>query len=204
MAKALAFWDTLSHPEEDFDVYTVKVLSKKACKVPKEDFNHLMDLRTSLDLDFTGLSISEKIDKVLNTPELMNHLTYLTLEEDTEKRIGFILGLWYLKTRDFVVLHVVNAFNALTRLKPYIENYDQWLQDFWIKAQIYCLLTDERLPVIKIEIKSWDQILEEVHAASDVHDIKLIYACKELSERFNLVIFNKIAHIVSHKYWLHH
>ncbi len=203
MAKALAFWDTLSHAEEDFHVYTVNVTPKKSSTVPKEDFKHLMDLRSSLDFNLGDLSISENLEKFINTPKLTDAITNLVIEDDIEKRIGFTLGLWFLITRDFVVLHIVNAFNALTRLKPYIDNYNQWLQTFWIKAQVYSLISDERLPVIKIEIKSWDEIMDEVHAASEVHDIKLIYACKELSERLNLVIFNKIAHIVSHKYWLH-
>jgi len=200
LAKALAFFKVVG---KKTSTKALQSLTPKTSKDLKADWNQLMDLRRSLKLDFRHLSMDEKLELVLNNQELSSHLTQLSTKDENEKRIAFILCLWYLKTRDFYVLHVVNAYNALTSLKSYIDDYDGWLNSFWLKAQLYSLFTDERLPVIKNEVKTWDVILEEIKVTTDVHDIKLVYACKELSDRFQLKIFNKIAHIVSHKYWLH-
>lgn len=196
-ARALAYFDTVAQPmlfSDDLVVATE----------PKESWNNLMAKRMELELDFEGMMTMQRAELILQTPELLGRITQIQVGEETEKKMCFIFANWYMKTRDFYVLHVNTGFQALVALKAYIDDYDDWLKAYWQMAQVFSLFTTERLPIIRIEVKPWEEVVEEAKAMTDAHDVKLFYACKDMYERYPLKVLNKVAHVTSHKYWGHH
>ena len=161
----------------------------------------LMDVRMTTEVSFDHLATMSKIAKMQDTPAFMDKMTQIIPEPDTDKRMCYVFANWYMKTRDFYVLHVITGYYALLQLKPYIADFDQWLNTYWQMAQVISLLTAERLPIIKMSVNPWEEIMEDAQGITDVHDVKLFYACKGLHELYGLKILNKVAHILSHKYW---
>lgn len=194
LAKALSYFHVVA------ETLTIEAGGGPAA-VAKDAWNGLMALRKSMTINFTHGSTMLKADQILGIKDLMDQVTDIEVVEDTEKRMGFIFANWYLKTRDFYVLHVITGYQALLEMKPYLSDFDEWLQSYWRMAQIFSLFTEERLPIIKISVSPWQDVMKEALAMTDVHDIKLFYACKDLYDKYQLKIFNKVAHIVSHKYW---
>lgn len=194
MARALAYFDVVAAP------MTIQGLGGVADPA-KESWNKLMAQRKLMTLDFDHKATMERAAQVLGIEDLMVYVTDIDVVEDTEKRMGFIFANWYLKTRDFYVLHVITGYQALLEMKPYLTDFDDWLRTYWQMAQVFSLFTEERLPIIKISLNPWQEVMEEAKAMTDVHDVKLFYACKDLYDRYQLKIFHKVAHIVSHKYW---
>lgn len=194
LARSLAYFDCVAEP---MSIDCGGGISSK----PKDAWNDLMKLREKTEISFKDGPIMSKIAVMGQDKALMAKVTELEILEDSEKRVSFILANWYMKTRDFYVLHVITGYQALLELKPYIKDFDQWLNTYWQMAQMFSLFTRERLPIIKISVKPWAELIEEAQTMTDVHDVKLFYACRDLYERYELKVFNKIAHIVSHKYW---
>ncbi len=193
LARALGYFEAIAEP--------MTIECGNVTSEPKESWNRLMAQRMTMAIDFTDSAITGKVAQILENRDLMDFVTEIEVVEDTEKRMAFIFANWYMKTRDFYVLHVLTGYQALVALKPYIGHFDQWLKAYWEMAQIFSLSTTERLPIIKISVSPWDEVMTEAKAMTDVHDVKLFYACRDFYDRYELKIFNKVAHILSHKYW---
>jgi len=194
VARAISYFHAIS---ETLDL----PIDSPIADVPKEGWKTLMVKRMTLDLDSDRMPTMAKAASVLSQGSLRDHMTAIEIGPDTEKQLAYVFANWYMITRDFFVLHVITGYEALLSLKPYIGNYDEWLVTYWKMAQVMSLFTSERLPVIPIDIKPWEEIMEEAKAMTDPHDVKLFYACRELYNRYPLKVLKKTAHIVSHKYW---
>lgn len=194
LARALSYFHAIS---ETLDLPTDSPIAD----VPKEGWKTLMAKRMTLELDFAGMPTMAKAANVLSQESLRDLITAIEVGPDTEKQLAFVFANWYMITRDFFVLHVITGYEAMLSLKPYIDNFHEWLATYWKMAQVMSLFTSERLPVIPISIKPWEEIMVEAQAMTDAHDVKLFYACKELYKLFPLKVLNKTAHVVSHKYW---
>lgn len=194
IARALSYFHVVAKPM-DFD------MDRPYTDNPTQAWNNLMASRMATDVSFDYSTIMLNTLQVVDDSGLKEKISQLVVNEDTEKRIGYIIARWYMKTRDFYVLHLMTGYYALLQLKPFINDFDEWLNKYWQMAQVISLITTERLPIIEMSVNPWDDIIEEARAMTDVHDVKLFYACKGLDALFSLKIYNKVAHIVSHKYW---
>lgn len=194
LACSLAYFDLIAQP---------MIFSSEAPLAVdlKESWNHLMASRLRIDLKFTHNATMKKAEHILNTPELASMFTRIEVGEDTERRMCQIFANCYLKTRDFYVLHVNTGFHSLVTLKPYIQDYENWLNTYWQMAQVFAMFTSESLPIIKSETTPWNVLNEEAKAMTDPHDVKFFYACQKMYDLYPLKVLNRIAHILSHKYW---
>lgn len=194
LARALAYYDLIS---QEIRLQARPIDDREM----KDAWDKLMTARTHNEILFDHGATAHKVNKVLQEKTLMDLLTEVEVGPETERRMAIIFANWYLKTRDFYVLHVLTGFHALTVLKPLIQDFSPYLQAFWKMAQVHCLITPERLPIIAMETKPWETSLLEAKAMTDPHDVKLYFAAYELYKRYPQNVLMKIGHITAHKYW---
>lgn len=194
LARALAYYAMIAKEW----VLSGKLISDEDMR---EAWDDLMDRRLNVELpqDRGGA-----IETLLTRTPTKEAITEITVSDKSARRMVIVFANWYLKTRDFFVLHIMTGFEALMSLEPWIDDFDEWLGAYWLQAQVYAMLTKERLPVIPVEIKPWEASMEEALAITDPHDVKLYYSLYQLYQQFPQKVLMKLGHIVAHKYWHQH
>jgi hypothetical protein len=157
----------------------------------------LMQKRKHMQLQFTSQSTMTKVKEIMHCKELMDELTKIVTTSDCEVKILSTITQWYLMTEDFYVLHINTGFHALLTLRKYISDFDLWLKEFYLLAQVYALLEDKTARTLEYEERSWKNRMDRVTYLKDEHDIKLFYSVYSLSKDFDEVNLKKIAYLVT-------
>lgn len=189
MIHALAFYDCVS---QELKISGADVNIADA----RKSFIALMQKRRH----FRGLSLaksqSEKIRIIIQNQEnLLNITGYQSLEQ-LESIMLETFTEWYLMTEDDYVLHVILGFHALHRLRDYFADYEQWLLEYWLQAQVFSMMIKRSLLWKKVVLLDWSQLCARLPHIEDLKKILLFYAAQDLSNHFKLDNLRRVAQTV--------
>lgn len=197
MVHALAFYDCVS---QELKISGVDIDITDA----RKGFIALMQKRRH----FRGLSLakreSEKIRIIIQNQEnLLNIVGYQSLEQ-LESVMLETFTEWYLMTEDDYVLHVILGFHALYRLRDYFADYEQWLLEYWLQAQVFSMMIKRSLLWKKVVLLEWTELCARLTQVSDLKKLLLFYAAQDLSNYFKLDNLRRVCQTVVAKVEIDH
>ncbi len=148
----------------------------------------------------TGLSravdTAEKIRIIIQHQDSLLGLTEIGDIAQTEYTMLETFAEWYLMTEDVHVLHVLLGFYGLLSIKDYLEEYPEWLREFWLHAQVYSLMTKKSLLWKKVDIVVWEDLLNGIYQIDDFIKIMLFGAVYDLNQTYKLEFLRRIAQTI--------
>ncbi len=103
---------------------------------------------------------------------------------------------WYLMTEDIIVLHVMLGVYALFILRDLLEDYEQWLKEFWLHAQVFSLMTKKSLLWKRTDFIDWPELTANIYTIDDFLEILLFHSVYSLKDNFKLEFLRRIAQTI--------
>ncbi len=140
--------------------------------------------------------ISEKIRIIIQHQDSLLDLAEIDDIAQTEYTMLETFSEWYLMTEDVHVLHVLLGFYGLLSIKDYLEDFAEWLREFWLHAQVYSLMTKKSLLWKKVDIIVWEDLLNGIYEVDDFIKIMLFGAVYDLNQTYKLEFLRRIAQTI--------
>ncbi|PHV12591.1 questin oxidase family protein [Chitinimonas sp. BJB300] len=102
----------------------------------------------------------------------------------------------YASSRDFTVLHMLTGCHALRVVLPYCDDEAAALRLFWLAAcAAYIEAGKPVLEPVALTTSSpgWDEITARAVLRRDVHQIKLVYSCRQESLHYGKALYQQVA-----------
>ncbi len=103
---------------------------------------------------------------------------------------------WYLMTEDIIVLNVMLGVHALFILRDYLEDYEQWLREFWLHAQVFSLMVKKSLLWKRTDFIDWQDLTAKIYDIDDFLKILLFHSVYRLKDDFKLEFLRRIAQTI--------
>lgn len=172
---ALAYWSDTFQP--------IKVNPMGVTEDIHSLFNHLLAHQYFRNNPPQGENIFEKMKIVTDHEIFRESAFHLIYSPENERQVAQKIGVFYLQSKHFTLLHGITAFDALMRLKPWIEQYETAFNHYILALQGAYFSTgaimfqnhDQNNLLIP-----WETIFQRVIQSDDVHHLKLVASCFHL------------------------
>ncbi len=189
LMQGLAFYDCIA---KELKISGGKLVENDA----KKEFIALMQKRRH----FRGLSMAkqaeEKIRIIIQNQDSLISLNEIEDVAATERMMVETFSEWYLMTEDDNVRNVVIGFHSLYQMREISPNYKIWLQEFWLQAQVFSLMTKKSVLWKKTEIRTWEQLREEAQKLTKLEDIYFFYVLNDFNDKMNIEFLRRGAQLV--------
>jgi hypothetical protein len=178
IAQALAYFNLVS---EDFSLSGKLIPAsqlRQKLKIQKDNFDKL-HLHTTNDNNI------ERYFEIIENENVRNLLFYVEKGSLEKEEVLDIILDKYVKTNNFMVLHLITGFHALIRLNAYNYNFHESLKQFMFTMQIIFLLADEQKTNEDIKLISIEEAISYKDMLTNAHEMKLFYTIMDLMKEFS-------------------
>lgn len=174
IAQALAYYECISEEVVVESKYIDKDTAFKQFELLREKF-------LSSGFEFEKSATMERLQEVIHH-DLVKGKIYKIRNVKREDILEFVL-YFYLKTKNFYVLHLITGLEAMFELEEYLFEFDEILNDFFVFAQLFILFGEDQEVVSSNQ--SMKELVARVTELEDAHDIKLLYSLSKLNKMFD-------------------
>ncbi len=162
----------------------------------KKTFIALMQRRRYFRGLMSAKTESEKIRIIIQNQDSLSQVVDYHSIDQLETVIIETITEWYLMTEDSYVRNVLLGFHAIYTLKDVLTDYEEWLNEFWLQAQVYSILAKKSLLWKRMDLLEWEVLLEEIKKANNLHDIQIFHCVHDLSKTFRMDNLRRIAQTI--------
>ncbi|MFZ3000341.1 MAG: questin oxidase family protein [Undibacterium umbellatum] len=154
---------------------------------------------------YPGRMITEKMQAVVNDEQFLRHLPAAPVSEHLLDELARWAIAAYGQTRDFTILHIVTAVNALRQILPYLESETiaRSLQDLWIAlcaayvsvgapALKDIAAYESEMLLLYPEADPWLTLFTKAVNIDDDHVIKLTYTCSQEASLSSSILYQAV------------
>ena len=136
---------------------------------------------TTKDWKSSGGLIADRMLCYSRTTAFQACAARLTVREGTLRELADLALEYYLRSRNFTVLHLITSAHALRVLSPYFDAPLAAVRQYAIAfaAGVAASGIDVQALARPVDVQSWPTLGVHACDATDEHVIKLIYACRE-------------------------
>ncbi len=162
----------------------------------RKSFITLMQRRRHIQGLSRAQSTSEKIRIIIQHQENLLAINEMVAIDELQDTMLETFSEWYLMTEDIIVLYVMLGVHALFILRDQLENFEQWLKEFWLHAQVFSLMTKKSLLWKRTDFIDWPDLRAQIYDNDDFLKILLFHSAYSLKDHFKLEFLRRVAQTI--------